>query len=120
MLTLVLAVALGVVRPPDAHLALGSKRVPLAISSWCWYGHCGAPNAASTTVAVLPRGYTVNCILTFQPKQVALTVGGRVVPAINDGAVVIWRATSAGGFVLRVDSSAGWIVYVGRIKLKHA
>ena len=69
MLTLVAAAALAVVRPPAAHLALGSAARRSAISSWCWHGQCGAPIAASTRVAVVPRGYTVNCVLTFQPTR---------------------------------------------------
>jgi hypothetical protein len=120
MLTLVAAAALAVVRPPSAHLALGGARAPLAISSWCWQGHCGAPIAASSRVAIVPRGYTVNCVLTFQPTRVTLTVGGHVVPTIYDGTVVMWRANRAGGITLRVDNRSGWIVYVGRIGLKHA
>ena len=120
MLTLVAAAALAVARPPAAYLALGRVRAPLAISSWCWHGQCGAPIAASKRVAIVPRGYTVNCILSYQPTKVMLTVGGHPVPAIFDGATVIWRAERAGGITLRVDSSAGWIVYVGRIVLKRA
>lgn len=120
MLTLAVALALGVVRPPAAHLGLGQTRAPLAIASWCWYGHCGAPLTASTRVAVVPRGYTVHCFLAFQPKQATLTVAGRTVPVVINGADLTWRAFAAGGLTLRVQSSAGWIVYVGRIALEHA
>jgi hypothetical protein len=120
VLTLLATVALAIGRPPPAHLALGRVSAPLAISSWWWHGKSGAPITASTRVAVVPRGYDVTCVLTFQPTKVQLTVGGHPVPAIFDGAKVLWRAQRAGGITLRVDSSAGWIVYVGRIALKRA
>jgi hypothetical protein len=118
VLTLIAAVALGV-RPPPAHLALGRASAPMAIASWCWEGQCGAPLTPSTRVAVVPRGYTVNCILTFQPKHATLTVGGKLVPIVIDGADLMWKAYASGGIALRVDSSAGWIVYVGRLALEH-
>jgi hypothetical protein len=120
VLTLVAAVALGVVRPPPAHLALGKVSAPMAISSWCWHGHCGAPIAAAPRVAIVPRGYTVNCILSFEPASAMLTIGGHPVPTQVDGPVVTWRAERAGGITLRVDSSSGWVVYVSRITLKRA
>ena len=116
MLTFAVALALAVVNPPAAHLGLGQTRAPLAISSWCWYGHCGAPLAASTRVAVVPRGYTVHCFLAFRPKQATLTIAGKV--AIN-GNDLTWNALAAGGITLRVQSSAGWIVYVGRLALER-
>ena len=122
MLTLFVAAALGFSSPPAAHLALGNASAPLAISSWCWRGHCGAPLAASTRVAVVPRGYLVQCDLGFTPTQATLTVGGRKATVAINGNVnaVTWHAQWAGGITLRVQSSSGWVVYVGRIALRHA
>ena len=119
MLALFVAAALGFSSPPAAHLALGNASAPLAISSWCWYGHCGAPLAASTRVAVVPRGYTVHCFLAFAPKQATLTIAGRPVKVAINGNDLTWNALAAGGITLRVQSSAGWIVYVGRLALER-
>jgi hypothetical protein len=119
VLTFAVALALAVVNPPAAHLGLGQTRAPLAISSWCWYGHCGAPLSASTRVAVVPRGFTVHCFLAFEPKQATLTVAGHPVPVAINGNDLTWRVFKTGGITLRVQSSAGWIVYVGRLALER-
>jgi hypothetical protein len=119
VLTFIAAAALAFSSPPAAHLALGSASAPLAISSYCWRSHCGAPLAASTRVAVVPRGYLVQCDLGFTPTQATLTVGGRKATVTLDGPAVTWHAQWAGGITLRVQSSSGWVVYVGRIALRH-
>ena len=115
-----LAVLTLVVAPPPGHLALGRTNAPLAISSYCWHAQCAAPLGASTLVAVVPRRYPIRCDLGYTPTKATLTVGGRsatVTPTI-DG--VTWNANWGGGITLRVESSAGWVVYVGRIALRRA
>jgi len=69
------ALLLGVSRPPAAYLDTGSVRVPLAISSWCWGSRCGAPISAATRVAVVARGATLHAELRIRADAGA--TGGR-------------------------------------------
>jgi hypothetical protein len=117
-MSVLLALLLGLSRPPGAYLTTGARRVPLAISSWCWGLRCGAPIASSTKVAVVHRGATIRAQLGFAPTKVTVVVVGRRVAATTSGRVVSWHATRAGGLSLRVASPHGWVIYVGRIALR--
>jgi hypothetical protein len=112
------AVLLGVAHPPAAYVSVGASRVPLAISSWCWGAHCGAPIAASTRTATLSRGGTVHVELRFVPTRVSVAVAGVREPATTSGREIAWRATHAGGVTINVRSAKGWVIYVGRLKLR--
>ena len=112
------ALVLGVARPPAAYVSAGVNRVPLAISSWCWGTHCGAPIAASTRTATVSRGATVRVELRFVPTLVSVAVSGVREPATARGREIAWRATHAGGMTINVRSAKGWVIYVGRLKLR--
>jgi hypothetical protein len=113
-----LAVLLGVAHPPSAYVSVGTQQVPLAISSWCWGGRCGAPIAASTKTAVVSRGSTVRVELRFAPQRVLVAVAGFPERASIAGSEVTWRATHAGGITVNVRAAPGFITYVGRLRLK--
>lgn len=117
-MTLLLALALGLARPPGAYLATPSGHVPLAISSWCWGQRCGAPIARSARPAVFARGATIRAELGFTPTRVSVAVVGKPVAATAHGHEITWRATRAGGLSMRVTSARGWVIYVGRLKLR--
>jgi len=118
MVTLV-ALVLGLARPPAAYLQAGTARVPLAISSWCWGRRCGAPIAASTKVARVKRGDTIRVELAFIPTKTRLAVGGTPVVFTRHGTELSWRATRSGGLSLNVTGTHGWVTYVGRVTV-HA
>ena len=113
-----LAVLLGLARPPAAYVSVGSTRVPLAITSWCWGAHCGAPIAASTHTAVVSRGSTVRVELRFAPQHVLVAVAGFPERAKVAGREITWRAGHAGGITVNVRAAPGFITYVGRLRLK--
>jgi hypothetical protein len=113
-----LALVLGVSRPPAAYVSVGANRVPLAISSWCWGAHCGAPIAASTRTATVSKGATVRIELTFVPTRVRVAVAGAQVRAETSGREISWRATRQGGMTINVTTAKGWVIYVGRLKLR--
>jgi hypothetical protein len=112
------ALLLGVSRPPAAYLDTGSVRVPLAISSWCWGSRCGAPISASTRVASVARGATLRVELAFAPSQTRLAVGGTVVAVATRGGRLSWRPTHSGGLALSVVGPAGWVTYVGQVAVR--
>jgi hypothetical protein len=112
------ALLLGVARPPAAYVSVGANRVPLAISSWCWGAHCGAPIAASTRTATVSRGGTVRVELGFVPSRASVAVAGVREPATTRGREIAWPATHAGGMTINVRSPKGWVIYVGRLKLR--
>jgi hypothetical protein len=112
------ALLLGVARPPAAYVSVGASRVPLAVSSWCWGTHCGAPIAASTRTAIVSRGSTVRVELKFTPTRVRVAVAGTPEHATASGRELTWRATRAGGMTINVTSAQGWVIYVGRLKLR--
>jgi hypothetical protein len=114
MVTLV-ALVLGLAKPPAAYLRAGPVHVPLAISSWCWGARCGAPIAASTKVATVARGTTINVELAFVPTRTRLAVAGTPVVFTRHGKVLSWRATRSGGLSLNVTGTNGWVTYVGRV-----
>ena len=112
------ALMLGVARPPTAYVSVGANRVPLAISSWCWGARCGAPIAASTRTATVSRGSTVHIELKFVPTRVRVAVAGVQERAATSGREITWRATRAGGMTVNVTTAKGWVIYVGRLKVR--
>jgi hypothetical protein len=116
--TVLLALLFGVARPPGAYLSTSSGHVPLAISSWCWGQRCGAPIARSVKPAIFARGETVKAELGFTPTRISVAVVGRPVVASFHGREITWSATRSGGVSIRVTSARGWVVYVGRLKLR--
>jgi hypothetical protein len=112
------ALLLGVARPPAAYVSVGTSQVPLAVSSWCWDEHCGAPIAASTRTATVSRGSTVHVELKFAPTRVRVAVAGVPEHASTSGRAITWRAAHAGGMTINVTTTRGWVIYVGRLKLR--
>jgi hypothetical protein len=92
--------------------------VPLAVSSWCWGAHCGAPIAASTHTAVIKRGSTVHVELRFAPQRVLVAVAGVPEHATITGREITWRAAHAGGITVNVRAAPGFVTYVGKLRLK--
>jgi hypothetical protein len=117
MVTLV-ALVLGLAKPPPAYLQVGTARVPLAISSWCWDARCGAPIAASTKVARVARGATLRAELRFVPTRTRLAVGSTPVIVTHVGTELSWRVTNGGGLTLHVTGPRGWVTYVGRVVIR--
>ena len=117
MVGALVVLALTAVNPPPAYLDTGSARVPLAIVSWCWEKHCGAPFTASAKAAVIRRNATARIELAFTPKTVHLTVGGRSTKVTTSGHEVSWAATRGGGVSFRATAPTGWVNYVTRIRL---
>jgi hypothetical protein len=112
------ALLLGVARPPAAYVSAGASRVPLAISSWCWGTRCGAPIAASTRTATVSRGGTVRVQLAFAPRRVHVAVAGVQQHTTTSGREITWTATRAGGMTINVTAAKGWVIYVGRLKIR--
>ncbi len=104
--------------PPSASLLTAAGQVPLAISSWCWAGRCGAPIAASKGVAVVRVGETVRVELKFVPRSAKLAVGGLPTALVRSGSELSWTVRRGGGVAIRVTSPRGWISYVCRVRLR--
>jgi hypothetical protein len=113
-----IALLLGVAHPPAAYLDTGSARVQLAISSWCWGSHCGAPISASRGVAVVTRGATLRADLGFAPTRARVAMAGTPVAVATRGGVLSWRVTHGGGVTLNVTGPKGWVTYVGRVRIR--
>jgi hypothetical protein len=113
-----IALLLGVARPPAAYVSVGAARVPLAISSWCWGARCGAPIAASRRVVRIRRGSTVRVVLAFEPTQVRVSVGGRRQLALIHDDDITWRATRSGGVTINTVSTQGFVTYVVRLVVR--
>jgi hypothetical protein len=107
----VAALALALAGPPPATVD-GTR---LAVSSWCWGTHCGAPISASTRTIRAGRGSTVRVELAFEPSRVQLAVAGVRVTPQGHGHEVSWHATRSGGITLKVTAARGWITYVARL-----
>jgi hypothetical protein len=118
VLTVVVALVLAASGPPRAWLTTDTAHVPLAISSWCWGTHCGAPIGASTKVAGAPQGTVVRVDFGFAVTSARVAIAGRAVPVERHGKELTWRATRGGGLTIRVTGGRGWVTYVGRIKLR--
>jgi len=110
--------ALAVAAPPRATLSTGAATVPLAVSSWCWGAHCGAPIAASTRTAVVRRGAQVRVDLAFAPSSVYVAVSGRRVRVVVHNREISWPARTAGGLTINATGARGWVTYVGRIRIR--
>ena len=112
-----LIVALAFAGPPKATLSTASATVPLALSSWCWSGRCGAPFAPTKKAATAARGSLVTVRLAFTPRHVRVAIAGKQVVATTSGRLVSWQAARGGGVTLHATSPRGWVTYVGRLKV---
>ncbi|HEY6960872.1 MAG TPA: hypothetical protein VI408_03185 [Gaiellaceae bacterium] len=109
-----LLIALFLAGPPRATL----DGVPLAVSSWCWGTHCGAPIAASTRTVSVARGSTVTVQLAFEPVSVHVAIAGVPERTVVGTHAVTWRATRAGGVTITATGGKGWVTYVGRLRIR--
>jgi hypothetical protein len=110
--------ALALASPPPATIATGAASFPLAVSSWCWGAHCGAPIAASTRTAVATRNGLVRVDFSFAPTSVHVAISGRRVPVALRSREVSWRARSSGGVTIDVTGARGWVIYVTRLRIR--
>lgn len=117
-MVVLVALLLGLAKPPAAYLQAGTKHVPLAISSWCWGARCGAPISAATKVATVARGTTLRVELRFAPTAARLAVGSTPVSLTSHRTELSWRVTRGGGLTLHVTGPHGWVTYVGRIAIR--
>jgi hypothetical protein len=107
---------LGAVKPPAAFAAPGHVR--LAVSSWCWGAHCGAPIAASGRPIVVHRGGLVTVTFAVKPAKVRVAVSGAPVSVVTSGSTISWRPKRMGGMTINVTYSKGFAAYVGRLVVK--
>jgi hypothetical protein len=110
-------IALALAAPPRATISTGAKPHPLAVSSWCWRTHCGAPIAASRRTVVAHRGATVRVDFAFAPTQVHVAVAGHPVAVTLSGHEATWTARAGGGLTINAAGSGGWVIYVARLRL---
>jgi len=110
------ALLLGTVRPPAAYGTPGHVR--LAVSSWCWGTHCGAPIAASGRPIVVRRGGLVTVTFAARPTKVKVAVSGAPVAVVSSGSTISWRPKRMGGMTINVTYSKGFAAYVGRLVVK--
>jgi hypothetical protein len=103
--------------PPPATLVTTAGRAPLAISSWCWRGKCGAPISASKGQAMAKLGETIRVELGFVPTAAKVDVGGIRMRVTRSGRELSWIVRRGGGVAIRVTSRRGWVSYVGRLRL---
>src|SRR3954453_16237359 len=92
--------ALGLARPPARYVEPGHVR--LAVSSWCWGAHCGAPIAAPGRSAVMRRGAGGKVAFAFPPATVKGAIGGNGVRVTRNGKEISWRPSRAGGMTINV------------------
>jgi hypothetical protein len=111
-----IAVLLTAVKPPTAYADPGHVR--LAISSWCWGTHCGAPIAASGKPITVKRGAIVRITFSAAPTSVRVAVSGKTLVVLRRGTVVTWRARRMGGMTINVTFAKGFVAYVGRLVVK--
>jgi hypothetical protein len=107
---------LGVARAPAAYVEPGHVR--LAVSSWCWSRHCGAPLARSGRAAALARGTTVRVHFAFMPTAARVAIGGATVIVLRHGSEISWRARRSGGMTINVTGTKGFVAYVGRLVVR--
>jgi hypothetical protein len=110
------ALLLGVVKPPAAFGAPGHVR--LAVSSWCWGTHCGAPIAASGRPIVVHRGGLVTVTFAVKPTRVRVAVSGAPITVVSSGSTTSWRPKRMGGMTINVTYRKGFAAYVGRLVIK--
>ena len=118
VVVVLLALLIGAGRPPAATIGTGTSRVPLAITSWCWDTHCGAPLAQSAGRVVVQRGAAVHVELKLAPVAATATVGGSPVNPVINGREVTWTTTRGGGLSLYVKYPRGWVIYSARLALR--
>jgi hypothetical protein len=111
-------IALALASPPRATLETGRAAFPLAVSSWCWGSHCGAPIAASTKTAVVTRGGLVRVDFAFVPSAVHVAVAGRPVRVALRSREISWYARLGGGVTINATGARGWVTYVARLRLR--
>jgi hypothetical protein len=114
---LVAAFVLAVAGPPTATFEAGAAHARLAVSSWCWHTHCGAPISAVSKTTRVRRGSRVHVLLAFAPRHALVSVAGKAMAIEVTGRELTWRATRGGGLTVSVSASPGFVVYVGRLKL---
>ncbi len=115
-MVVLVALLLGTVRPPTAYAAPGHVR--LAVSSWCWSTHCGAPIAASGRPIVVKRGGLVTVSFSVKPTRVRVAVSGAPVKVVSRGATISWQPKRMGGMTINVTYTKGFAAYVGRLVIK--
>jgi hypothetical protein len=111
-------IALVLAAPPRATIAATGAPQPLAVFSWCWGLHCGAPNAASRGTTVVARRGTVHVDFAFVPTHVTVGLAGRPVAVAVHNREISWRASYGGGLTIEATGARGWVTYVGRIRLR--
>jgi hypothetical protein len=112
-----LALLLATVKPPTATADPGHVR--LAISSWCWGTHCGAPIAASGKPVVVARDATVRIRFSVVPTSVRVAVSGKTLVVARRGSLVSWHVRRWGGMTVNVTFRGGFVTYVGRLAAKR-
>src|SRR4051794_15388662 len=100
-----LLVALALAAPPRATISTPTSSAPLAVSSWCWARHCGAPIAASARTLTVTRGTLVRVRLAFEPLQARVAVAGRRMTVATHGHELQWRARAGGGLTVSVTGA---------------
>ncbi len=115
-MVVLVALLLGTVKPPAAYAAPGHVR--LAVSSWCWGTHCGAPIAASGRPIVVRRGGSVMVSFAARPTRVRVAVSGAPIAVTTVGSTVSWHPKRMGGMTINVTYSKGFAAYVGRLVVK--
>jgi len=113
---LLVALLLGTVKPPTAYGAPGHVR--LAVSSWCWGTHCGAPISASGKPIVVHRGGLVTVSFSVKPTRVRVAVSGAPIKVVSSGASISWRPKRMGGMTINATYTKGFAAYVGRLVVK--
>ena len=104
--------------PPAAYVDTGTAHVPLAITSWCWDAHCGAPLGHTGRRVLVSRGSAVRVELKFEPLEATVNVAGGAAKPTTHGREVSWTATRAGGLTVYVKYRRGWVIYSARLALR--
>lgn len=119
MVALVAGLVLSLARPPPATLEAGNAHIRLAVSSWCWNRRCAAPISAAAKLTTVARGSAVHVLLAFAPRHALVSVAGKRIAFETTGRELSWRATRGGGLTISVSASPGFVVYVGRLRLRR-
>ena len=69
-------------------------------------------------VARPPAASTVRIELKFAPTGARIAVSGVPEHVTTSGREISWRATHAGGMTINVTAPQGWVIYVGRLRLR--
>jgi len=117
-MAVLVALLIAAVAPPAAYVDTGSAHVPLAITSWCWDAHCGAPLGPSSRRAFVRRGATLRLEVKFDALDANVSVGGAPVRASARGREVTWTATHTGGLTAYVKYRRGWVIYTARLAFR--